>query len=365
MLQDGTVLKGTAIGSAGTALGEVVFNTSMTGYQEMLSDPSYGGQILTFTYPLIGNYGVSERDFESDRVQVEGVVMRELCDAPNHWRSGGTLADFLLRHKVVGIAGIDTRSLTRHLRDVGVLAGGITSELTERELRERLEQAPRYDSLDFVKQVSTDAPYHFVADPEGPEASPQALPPSPARGKRIAVLDLGVKRNILRRLCGLGCELTVYPAGASADQLLSEDPDGVLVSPGPGDPKLLGYVVEATKGVVGKKPLLGICLGHQALAHAFGGDTFKLKFGHRGGNHPVKDLATDQVTITSQNHGFAVDAQSLEGTGLEVARVNLNDGTVEGMRHRELPIWSIQYHPEASPGPWDSDSLFCEFLKGL
>ncbi len=365
MLGDGTLFQGTAIGAPGTTLGEVVFSTSMTGYQEMLSDPSFGGQILTFTYPLIGNYGVCERDFESDRVQVAGVVMRELCQAPNHWRAEGDLSTLLLRHGVVGIAGIDTRALTRHLRTVGVLPGGITTELSTAELRERLEAAPDYDSVDFVRRVTTSEPYHFTPESRGDTPTPLSTAQPPAPGKRVAVLDLGVKRNILRRLADLGCDLTVYPAHATAEELLSRDPDGIVLSPGPGDPSNLDYVVRTTRDLVGRKPLMGICLGHQTLAHALGGRSFKLKFGHRGGNHPVKDLTTGRVSITSQNHGYAVDADSLAGTGLEVVRISLNDNTVEGMRHRELPVWSIQYHPEASPGPWDSDSLFAEFIQGL
>jgi carbamoyl-phosphate synthase small subunit len=363
-LQDGTVLEGISVGAAGTTVGQAVYNTSMTGYQEMLTDPSYGGQILTFTYPLIGNYGVTPEDLESRQVQVKGVVLRELASFPSNWRSEESLESFLKRNQVVGIAGIDTRALTRHLRIAGVMMGGISTELSASELIEHINAAPPYDSMDYVKAVSTQKP--FVWKPEEARKAPRTgSVPSEPKPCRIAALDLGVKNNILRRLSDLGCETHVFPATARAEELLEIDPAGVLVSPGPGDPKRLGYALETLKGLIGKKPIMGICLGHQLLGHAFGATTFPLKFGHRGGNHPVKDLATGQVTVTSQNHGYAVDPAGLEGTGMEVARINLNDGTVEGLRHKELPIFSIQYHPEASPGPWDSDPLFAEFVDRL
>ncbi len=363
-LRDGTVMEGVSIGAPGSAFGQVVFNTSMTGYQEMLTDPSYGGQILTFTYPLIGNYGVTAEDFESRRVQVEGVVMKELAPAPSNWRSESTLEEFMLQHQVIGIAGVDTRALTRRLRTLGVMPGGVTTELTAAELIEQLHALPDYDSLDFVKRVSTEESYVWRPDPK--RRAPHTGPiPADAPARRVAVLDLGVKFNILRRLADLGCEAHVFPATAPPEALLDVDPAGILVSPGPGDPRQLGYALETVKALALQKPMFGICLGHQLLGHAFGGGTFPLKFGHRGGNHPVKDLKTGLVTITSQNHGYAVDPAGLEGSGMEVARVNLNDGTVEGLRHTELPLFSIQYHPEASPGPWDSDSLFTEFVERL
>jgi carbamoyl-phosphate synthase small subunit len=363
-LKDGTVLEGTSIGAPGTTTGQVVFNTSMTGYQEMLTDPSYGGQILTFTYPLIGNYGVTAEDFESRQVQVRGAVLKELAPVPSNWRSENTLEHFLKAHNVIALAGVDTRALTRHLRMIGVMMGGISTEMTAAELIEHIHDAPDYGAIDYVRHVSTEKP--FVWRPDEPRRAPHTGPvPAETQACRVAVLDLGVKHNILRRLTDLGCEPHVFPATAKAEELLEIDPAGILVSPGPGDPERLGYALETVKALVGKKPLFGICLGHQLLGDAFGGGTFPLKFGHRGGNHPVKDLQTGAVTITSQNHGYAVDPKGLEGSGMEVARINLNDGTVEGLRHTELPIFSIQYHPEASPGPWDSDPLFQEFVDRL
>jgi carbamoyl-phosphate synthase small subunit len=363
-LKDGTVVEGISIGAEGTTTGQVVFNTSMTGYQEMLTDPSYGGQILTFTYPLIGNYGVTPEDFESNRIQVQGIVLKELASFPSNWRSEDSLETFLKRHNVPGIAGVDTRALTRHLRMIGVMVGGVSTERTASELLEHIRSVPDYDSYDYVERVSTDQPY--VWTPDETRRAPHTGPVAPdAKPCRVAVLDLGVKYNILRRLSDLGCEPHVFPATSPAEALLEIEPAGVLVSPGPGDPDRLGYALDTVKNLVGKAPLFGICLGHQLLGHAYGAKTFPLKFGHRGGNHPVKDLATGAVTITSQNHGYAVDPAGLEGTGMEVARINLNDGTVEGLRHTELPIFSIQYHPEASPGPWDSDPLFQEFVDRL
>ena len=295
---------------------------------------------------------------------MQGVVLRELASYPSNWRSEDTLEAFLQRNKVSGIAGVDTRALTRHLRMLGVMRGGISTERSAEDLVEHVRNSPAYGTLDFVQKVSVKEP--FVWNPQENRRAPRTGPvPSQPKACRVAVLDLGVKHNILRRLSDLGCESHVFPATAPAEALLEIDPGGVLVSPGPGDPARLGYALETVKGIIGKKPLFGICLGHQLLGHAFGGSTFPLKFGHRGGNHPVKDLRTGAVTITSQNHGYAVDPAGLEGTGMEVARINLNDGTVEGLRHRELPIFSIQYHPEASPGPWDSDPLFAEFVERL
>lgn len=367
-LEDGTTYEGTSIGVPGTTLGEVVFSTSMTGYQEMLTDPSYGGQLLTLTYPLIGNYGVTDADFESNRVQVSGFIVRQMCDEPSNWRSSGSLQDFLVANNVVGVQGVDTRALTRHLRVRGVMMGAVSTEYSRDELLQKINEAPNYSQIDFVRQVTTPERYEWSGDAEVEANRGNALPGSPiprSDGPRIALVDCGVKRNIMRNLAALGCRVTVFPCYAKAEEILDMDPAGVLISPGPGDPALLGYMTEELKKLVEKKPIFGICLGNQLLAWAFGGRTFKLKFGHRGGNHPVKDLITGRVYITSQNHGYAIDADSLKGTGLEVAMVNLNDNTVEGMQHKELPIYSIQYHPEASPGPRDSAYLFRKFMEDI
>lgn len=352
-LEDGTTYEGLSIGAAGTTTGEAVFSTCMTGYQEMLTDPSFAGQLLTLTYPLIGNYGVAPQDFESKKVQVQGFIIKDLCGGPSNWRSSGTLDDFLKGHGVVGICGVDTRALTKHLRVRGVMMGGITTEGGPDVVLKSIADNPGYGTVDFVRKVSAEKPYTWK-DTAGVE-----------KKYNVSLVDLGVKYNIIRSLAANGCSVTVYPCDATAEQVLENDPDGVVISPGPGDPALLDYALNTVKGLIGKKPILGICLGHQLLGRAFGSSTFKLKFGHRGGNHPVKDLATGRVYITSQNHGYAVDADGLKGSGAEVAHINMNDGTVEGLRHRDLPIFSIQYHPEASPGPHDSGYLFMQFLDSL
>ena len=368
-LEDGTVFEGESLGAPGRTFGEVVFNTGMTGYQEILTDPSYAGQIVTLTYPLIGNYGINPDDFESRRVQVDGFVVREAAETPSNWRSVKSLHAFLKDRRIVGIQGVDTRALTRALRVKGVMMGAISTEETADQILARLRAAPAYASTDLNRVVTTERPYlwppHTVKLPEqsqmceGPVGE-LLLDSSP----RIALLDCGVKYNILRSLSALGCETTVYPCTATAEELLSRNPHGIVLSPGPGDPALLGYIVETVRRLVGVKPIMGVCLGNQILGCAFGSKTFKLKFGHRGSNHPVKDLATGRVYITSQNHGYAVDPDGLTD-GMEVAYLNLNDGTVEGLRHRELPIFSIQYHPEASPGPSDSAYFFKQFVSGL
>jgi len=354
VLEDGIVYAGMSIGAEGTAVGEAVFSTCMTGYQEMLTDPSFAGQLLALTYPLIGNYGVAAEDFESKRVHVAGFIVKQLCDGPSNWRSTGTLGDFLRGHRVVGIQGVDTRALTKHLRARGVMMGAISTEATPAELLQKIAQSPDYGNVDFVKRVSTRAPYVWQSGFDCTECK-----------YNLALIDLGVKYNIMRSLADLGCRVTVYPCDASAEEILDQKPDGVVISPGPGDPALLDYVLSTVKALVGKKPVMGICLGHQLLGRAFGSSTFKLKFGHRGGNHPVKDLFTGRVYITSQNHGYAVDPDGLKGSGAEVSQINLNDGTVEGLCHKELPIFSIQYHPEASPGPRDSSYLFSRFLESM
>ena len=368
VLEDGSAYEGEAFGAKATTYGEVVFSTSMTGYQEMLTDPSYAGQILVPTYPLIGNYGINESDSESKQIQVRGFVVREYCLQPSHWQSTRTLHEFLLAYGIPGISGIDTRALTRRLRSNGVMMGILSSEMTIEEASEELNSLPRYDSVNFVHQVSTEKSYEWQSS----KPATANLISSPLKGEdkgegeakqsHIAVIDYGLKYNILRILSQLGCRATAIPCTASAKDILSLDPDGIVLSPGPGDPALLADITETVRKLIGKKPIMGICLGHQLIGKALGAKTFKLKFGHRGGNHPVRDLATGRVYITAQNHGYAVDADTLKG-GLEVSHINLNDNTVEGLRHRDLSILSIQYHSEASPGPLDNMYLFERFLE--
>lgn len=380
VLEDGAVFEGRSAGAAGTALGEVVFSTSMTGYQEMLTDPSYAGQILTLTYPLIGNYGVTKDDFESRKVQAAGFIIKQMADAPSNWRSQGDLRAFLQEAGTVAMEGIDTRALTRHLRVRGVMMGCLTTELSPEKAMATLAAAPDYSATDWVRQVSTEAPYVWKAGSgvqafgrsgveaaklEGSKDLNTRTPEHLNASKRVVLVDCGVKFNILRELAALGCETTVVPCTTSAEQILDLAPDGIAFSPGPGDPERLGYVVETARQLIGKRPIFGICMGNQIVGAAFGAGTFKLPFGHRGGNHPVKELRTGRVTITSQNHGFAVDPAGLENSGLEVTHVNLNDGTVEGLQHRELPVFTIQYHPEANPGPRDSEYLFQRFVEAM
>jgi carbamoyl-phosphate synthase small subunit len=350
VLEDGSSYEGYAFGAEAFAYGEVVFNTSMTGYQEMLTDPSYAGQILVLTYPLIGNYGINDHNHESARIQVRGLVVREICDHPSHWQSQRTLDEFLAAAGTPGIYGVDTRALTRHLRYRGVMMGAIGTDHSPEDILARLRSLPRYNNVDFVKEVSTRTPYQWESSEDEAEDT-----------THVVVVDCGVKYNILRILRRLGCKVTAVPCTYSAQQILDLKPNGVLFSPGPGDPVLLDHIVETVKRLAGVKPLMGICLGEQLIGRAFGARTFKLKFGHRGGNHPVRDVKTGKVYIAAQNHGYAVDADTLSG-GLEISHINLNDGTVEGLRHRDLPIMSIQYHSEASPGPLDNRYLFDQFL---
>ncbi len=358
VLADGTIYRGESFGAQTEASGEVVFNTSMTGYQEMLTDPSYAGQIVVPTYPLQGNYGISEEDVESRHIQVAAFAVREQSPAPSHYNNDRTLDEYLVAEGVAGIAGIDTRAVTRRIRSRGVMMGTVTCDDPAAAL-ERLRALPGYDSVNYVERVTTDAPFEWPFDPSAGLKAGSAQGERPSR--RIAVVDCGVKYNILRELAGRGCRVGVLPATATADDVLALRPDGVIFSPGPGDPVHNQSTVETARSLIGRVPILGICLGHQVVARALGATTYKLKFGHRGGNHPVRDLATGRVYITAQNHGYAVDADSLPPT-LEVSHLNLNDGTVEGLRHREAPVVTIQYHSEASPGPLDSEYIFDEFL---
>jgi len=374
-LEDGRVFEGTAFGAEATHTGEICFNTSMTGYQEVLTDPSYRGQIVTMTYTQIGNYGVNPLDFESDRPQVRGFVIEELCNVPSNWRSTQDLSSWLKEWNIPGIQGIDTRALTKHLRTRGAMRAVITSEvMSAEEAVKRAASSPPMEGSDFVKEVTTPKPYLW--DPEDKESGDWDIP-SPSQNREpgpdgivrhplkpakhhIVAYDFGVKRNILRRLRQAGFRVDVVPATTSAKEVLAKNPDGVFLSNGPGDPAALDYIHKEVKQLIGVKPIFAICLGHQILGHAYGGKTFKLKFGHRGGNQPVKDLRNGQVAITSQNHGFAIDPSSLP-SNVEVTHINLNDGTVEGMRHREAPVLSVQYHPEAAPGPHDAKYFFGEF----
>jgi carbamoyl-phosphate synthase small subunit len=348
-LADGSIHYGYTFGGRADAVGEVVFCTSMIGYQEMLTDPSYAGQILIPTYPLIGNYGVNDQDIESNRIQVRGFVVREQCLEPSHYLNRETIHQYLEKSGIPGIYGVDTRALTRCLRSHGVMMGMITSQETPQHALEELHRTPNYGTIDFVKQVSTKTSYIWQSD-------------SSASRYHVVALDCGLKFNILRILNHLGCNVTVVPCSTSAKEILALNPDGILLSPGPGDPELLDYIVSTIRQLIDKKPIMGICLGNQLIARAFGGRNYKLKFGHRGGNHPVRELASGRVYITAQNHGYAVDADSLKD-GLKITHINLNDGTIEGLRHEELPIFAIQYHSEASPGPWDSTYLFDRFLE--
>jgi carbamoyl-phosphate synthase small subunit len=363
-LEDGTVFEGRSFGSPGEKAGEVVFNTSMTGYQEILTDPSYKGQIVIMTYPLIGNYGVNEEDIESQGPKVEGFVIKENSACFSNWRSDSRLSDYLIQRHIMGVEGMDTRALTKHIRSRGAMKAILSTEdLDRNRLIEKARTSPGLIGRDLVREVTCDKAYPWTKSNDL-QFSTHGLQPSTSRFRpRVAVLDCGVKYNILRSLQDWNCEVIVLPASSSADSILSHRPDGILLSNGPGDPEGVPYVIEAVRELIGKKPIFGICLGHQILGLALGGKTFKLKFGHRGANQPVKDLGTGRVMITSQNHGFCVDPDSLNPDEVELTQINLNDRTSEGMRHKRLPIFSVQYHPEASPGPHDTQGLFGEFVK--
>jgi carbamoyl-phosphate synthase small subunit len=359
LLEDGTVFTGEAFGARGHRCGEVVFNTGMTGYQEILTDPSYNEQIITMTYPLIGNYGTGCGDNESRRVHAGGLVVKEACGFPSSWRSEEPLGAFLKRHDVIGLQGVDTRMLVRHIRIKGAMNGVISAgRLGIESLRKKLAEYPGLVDRDIVKDVTAAGAYRWsepVTDLSGRRCDY-------GRGRfRVVAVDYGIKHNILRLLCSHGCELKVVPAAASAARILSHKPHGVFLSNGPGDPAPVGYAIETVRKLLGKVPIFGICLGHQILALALGGRTYKLKFGHRGSNHPVKNLRTGRIEITSQNHGFCVDMDSLSSKDVELTHLNLNDRTNEGLRCERLKAFSVQYHPEASPGPHDSSYLFGEF----
>ena len=375
-LADGAVFEGVAYGAEGETVGEVVFNTSMSGYQEILTDPSYKGQIVTMTSPLIGNTGVNPEDMESRHPFLEGFIIKEGSAIPSNWRATGSLEAYLCECGVVGIQGIDTRALTRHIRDCGSQAGVIsTTDLDPKSLAAKAQAWPGFIGRDLVKEVCCDAPFPWSQRvwqwPSGYDAPSVASGDS--RRYRVVAYDCGIKWNILRQLASCGCEVTVVPAATTAAQVLALDPDGVFLSNGPGDPEGVPYLIEAVRGLLGRKPIFGICLGHQIVGLALGGRTYKLKFGHHGGNQPVKDLTTGKVEITAQNHNFAVDMASfrdaaperLRGTPEDVVltHVNLNDNTCEGLMHRRLPLFSVQYHPEASPGPHDAGYLFTRFVE--
>ncbi len=349
-LEDGTIFEGTSFGAAGEQTGEVVFNTSMTGYQEILTDPSYKGQIVSMTYPLIGNYGINPEDFESEKPHLSGFVVREASRIVSNWRAKESLGDFLKRNKVIGIEGVDTRALTLHIRSAGAMKGIISTEdLNTKNLVRKAQNSVGLVGRDLVKEVTCDKVYKWNT-----------------KGKyKVVVLDCGAKHNIMRELAKRNCQVTVVPAKTTAKKILSLKPDGIMLSNGPGDPAAVSYVIETVKKLIGKVPIFGICLGHQMLGLALGAKTFKLKFGHRGANQPVMDLRTRKVEITTQNHGFCVDLKTLTNKEVELTHINLNDKTSEGLRHKKYLVFSVQYHPEASAGPNDSKYLFDEFIQCL
>jgi carbamoyl-phosphate synthase small subunit len=353
-MEDGTVLEGKVFGAKGQTVGEVVFNTSMTGYQEILTDPSYCGQIITMTYPLIGNYGTNSEDLESKRPYCKGFIVKEFCNEPSNWRNESNIEAYLEKHGVMGISGIDTRYLTRKIRNFGTLRGIITTNpLTSEEAIAYLKQVDNITGPHLVQEVTTPETY------EVPVLDITKLDQS----YKVVVIDFGAKENILRSLNHLGCHLHVVPSSTTTEEILAMNPDGIMLSNGPGDPTDVPEAIKTVSELIGKKPIFGICLGHQIIGLAVGAKTYKLKFGHRGANHPVKDLATGRVYITSQNHGYSIQEESLANLDITVTHRNLNDGTVEGIKHNSLPLFSVQYHPEAAPGPEDSAYLFDQFIS--
>jgi carbamoyl-phosphate synthase small subunit len=352
-LEDGTVFEGEGFGASGESCGEVVFNTSLSGYQEVLTDPSYCSQIVTMTYPLIGNYGVNDSDVESSRIQVAGFVVKEACPYPSNFKSQGTISDYLKNNNIVGISGVDTRKLTRHTRVIGAMKGMLWAGEKAPSTSDLVDRAKAWKGLvgvDIVKNVTCKKPYEWDAETDGNRF-------------HVVAFDFGIKFNILRILKSFGCRITVVPASTTANEALSYNPDGVFLSNGPGDPAAVTYAIETIRNLRGKLPIFGICLGHQLCGLALGAKTYKLKFGHRGANHPVKNLRAGGIAITSQNHGFCVDIESLKTTGLAMTHVNLNDNTCEGFSDVSNMLFSVQYHPEASPGPHDSGYLFKQFIE--
>lgn len=364
-LADGKIFHGESFGSPVDAEGEIVFNTSMTGYQEILTDPSYCGQMVAMTYPLIGNYGINPEDYESDRPYLSGFIIKELSSVASNWRSCQTLDEFLRKFQITGIQGVDTRSLTRHIREAGAQQAVISTQVTDPTLLvERARRSPALTGRDMVKEVTCKSPYDWLEGEWDISAGYATDPNTNSKQKPYFVVayDFGIKRNILRKLTQAGCRVRVVPASTTADAVMAMKPDGVFLSNGPGDPEAVSYAIENTRNLLGKIPIFGICLGHQILNIAMGASTYKLRFGHHGGNQPVMGLRTRKVEITAQNHGFAVDDTNLK-TEIEVNAVNLNDKTVEGVRHKKYPIISVQHHPEASPGPHDSAYLFNDFVE--
>lgn len=365
VLADGTAYRGWSFGAAGTAIGEVVFNTGMTGYQEVLTDPSYRGQIITFTYPELGNTGVNREDEESERPQVRGAIARNICARPSNWRSTESLPDYLKRHNIPGIYGIDTRALTRKLRSAGAMNGAISTEILDpADLLLKVQAAPSMAGLNLVKEVTTQTIYEW----SDPTHSTWEFSAAKANGEppfTVVAIDFGIKRNILRRLASYGCRVIVVPVDTPVEEILKYNPDGIFLSNGPGDPAVVTEGIETTKALLKtyQKPMFGICMGHQILGLSLGAETFKLKFGHRGLNQPCG--LTQQIEITSQNHGFAIAAESLPDSDVEITHLNLNDQTIAGLQHKTLPLFSVQYHPEASPGPHDADYLFEKFVQTM
>ncbi|MBW4659383.1 MAG: glutamine-hydrolyzing carbamoyl-phosphate synthase small subunit [Drouetiella hepatica Uher 2000/2452] len=371
VLADGTTYRGWSFGASATAIGEVVFNTGMTGYQEVLTDPSYRGQIITFTYPELGNTGVNPEDEESGRPQIKGAIARNICSRPSNWRSTQSLQDYLKKYGIPGIYGIDTRALTRKLRSAGAMNGGISTEILDpADLLMRVQEAPSMAGLNLVREVSTQSAYEWSETTDAAwdytiKPTSTAIAQAPTEPLTVVAIDFGIKKNILRRLASYGCRVIVVPVDTPPEDILKYNPDGIFLSNGPGDPATVAEGIATTKALLtSEKPMFGICMGHQILGLSLGAETFKLKFGHRGLNQPC-GMSQQPVEITSQNHGFAISADSLPNVEVEITHLNLNDRTVAGLRHKTLPLFSVQYHPEASPGPHDADYLFEKFVQAM